>query len=64
MDHDLTREQRAERKALVEIAKAKQAELPSDSPFRIRVRGAPDYMKVVKIDTNGNWTTLDISLLI
>ena len=63
IDHDLTREQRAERKNLVDIAKAKQAELPDGSPFRVRVKGAPDQRKVVKIDAKGKWTVLDISLM-
>ena len=63
VDHDLTKEQRIERKSLVEIAVAKQAELPKESPFRIRVRGAPEDMKVVKIDANGKWTILHSSLL-
>ena len=53
-----------DRKSLVELAKAKQAELPSDSPFRIRVRGAPGETKIVKIDPNGKWTALETSLLI
>jgi len=64
VDHDLTREQRDERKTLVEIAKKKQAELPSDSPFRIRVRGSPREMKVVQIDSNNKWTVLDLNLLV
>ena len=64
IDHDLTKEQREERKALVDLAKSKQAELPADSPFRIRVRGAPGEMKIVKIDANGKWTVLETSLLI
>ena len=63
VDHDLTKEQRMERKSLVEIAVAKQAELPRESPFRIRVRGAPEDMKVVKIDANGKWTILHSSIL-
>ena len=63
IDHDLTREQREERKSLVEIAQKKQAELPADSPPRIRVRGAPDNLKIVKIDSNRNWTVLDLNLL-
>ena len=63
IDHDLTKEQREERKSLVEKAKAKQAELPVDSPFRIRVRGAPGEMRIVKIDSNGKWTALETSLL-
>ena len=64
VDHDLTREQREERKTLVEIAKKKQAELPDDSPFRIRVRGSPREMKVVQIDSNNKWTVLDLNLLV
>ena len=63
IDHDLTKEQRDERKALVDLAKSKQAELPEDSPFRIRVRGAPGEFKIVKIDVNGKWTVLETSLL-
>ena len=42
-------EQEEERKALEDLAKSKQAELPADSPFRIRVRGAPGEFKIVKI---------------
>ena len=63
VDHNLTKEQSIERKSCVEIAVAEQAELPKESPFRIRVRGAPEDMKVVKIDANGKWTILHSSLL-
>ena len=62
IDHDFTAEQRKEHKSLVEYAKEKQAELPKDSPFRIRVRGAPEDMKVVKIHPQGKWEVLDLSL--
>ena len=55
---DLTKEQQAERKSLVELSKSKQAEHLQDSPFRIRVRGTPENMKLVKIDANGKWTVL------
>ena len=48
---------------MVEIAVAKQAELQEESPFQTRERGAPEDMKVVKIDSNGKGAILHSSQL-
>jgi hypothetical protein len=60
LEHDLTREQRAEKKTLLADARSKQGELPVDSLFRIRVRGPPERMRIVKIDEQGKWVNLDM----
>jgi hypothetical protein len=59
LEHDLTREQRAEKKTLVAEARLLQGKLPENSLFRIRVRGPPERMKIVKIDQSGKWEQPD-----
>ena len=60
LEHDLTHEQRAEKKTLLADARSKQGKLPADSLFRIRVRGPPERMRIVKIDKQGKWVQLDM----
>ena len=60
IEHDLTVEQRKERKEMVVYANEEQINQPEGSHFRIRVRGQPDAMRIVKIDTRtGAWDTLE-----
>ena len=60
IEHDLTVEQRKERNEMVVSAKEEQRNQPEGSHFRIRVRGPPDAMRIVKIDTRtGKWDTLE-----
>ena len=47
--HDMSQEQRSERKALLDEATKQTDELPAESPFRFLVRGPPWMMKVVKV---------------
>ena len=57
IEHDLTVEQRKE---MVVSAKEEQRNQPEGSHFRIRVRGPPDAMRIVKIATRtGKWDTLE-----
>ena len=60
IEHDLTVEQRRERKKMVVSAKEEQRKQHEGSYFRILVRGPPDAMRMVKIDTRtGKWDTLE-----
>ena len=60
IEHDLTVEQRKERKEMVVSAKEEQRNQPEGLHFRIRVRGHPDAMRIVKIDTRtGKGNTLE-----
>ena len=47
--HDMSQEQRKEKKVLFEEAKAKDLQLESESPYRHIVRGPPWEMKIVKV---------------
>ena len=59
IEHDLTVEQRKDIKEMVVSAKEEQRNQPEGSHFPIRVRGPPDDMRIVKIDTRtGKWDTL------
>ena len=51
IEHDLTVEQRRERKEMVVSAKEEQRNQSEGSHFRIRVRGPPYAMRIAKIDT-------------
>ena len=45
---------------MVVSTKEEQINQPEGSHFRIRVRGPPDAMMIVKIDTRtGKWDTLE-----
>ena len=45
---------------MVVSAKEEQINQPVGSDLRIRVRGPPDAMRIVKIDTRtGKWNTLE-----
>ena len=60
IEHGLTVEQRKERKEMVVSAKKEQRNQPEGSYFRIRLRGPPDAMRIVKIDKRtGKWDTLE-----
>ena len=60
IEHDLTVEQRKERNEIVVSAKVEQRNQPEGSHFQIRVRGPPDAMRIVKIDTRtGKKNTLE-----
>ena len=60
IEYDLTVEQRKERKEMVVSAKEEQRKQPEVSHFRFCVRGSPDAMRIVKIETrNGKWDTLE-----
>ena len=60
IEHDLTVEQRKERKEIVVSPKEEQRNQPEGSHCRIRVSGPPDAMRIVKIDTRtGKWDTLE-----
>ena len=59
VEHDLTVDQRRERRALTTKANELFHQLEDKQNFRVRVRGPPCDMKVVKIDTRtGRWETL------
>ena len=51
IEHDLTVEQRKERKEIVVSAKEEQRNQPEGSHIRIRVREPPVAMRIVKIGT-------------
>ena len=56
IDHDYTKEQREEKKLLLEDAKKLNDDEPENSHFRYRVRGIPTSLKMVKVDTRtGRW---------
>ena len=60
IEHDLTVEQRKERKEIVVSVNEEQRNQPEGSHFQIRVRGPPDDMRIIKIDTRtGKWDTLE-----
>ena len=60
IEHNLTVEQRKERKEMVVSTKEEQINQPEGSHFRICVRGPLDAMRIVKIDTRtGKWDTLE-----
>ena len=60
IEHDLTVEQRKERKEMAVSVKKGQRHLPEGSHFPIRVKGPTDAMRIVKIDTRtGKWDTLE-----
>ena len=60
IEHDLTVEQRKERKEMVVSTKEEQRNQPEWSYLRICVMGFPDAMRIVKIDTRtGKWDTLE-----
>ena len=47
--HDMSQEQRIEKKAMLQEAKLKSEELPTESPHRFVVRGPPWHMSIKKI---------------
>ena len=60
IEHDLIVEQRKEKNEMVVSAKEEQRNRTEGSHFRIRVRGSPDTMRIVKIDTRtGKCDTLE-----
>ena len=51
IDHDCTIEQHKEKITILTVAKNMQRKEPEGTPFRLRVRGPPNSMHVIKMDT-------------
>ena len=61
IDHDYTIEQRKEKNTMLTVAKNKQRNEPEGTPFRFRVRGPPDSMHVIKMDTRTRrWEVVEV----
>ena len=61
IDHDYTIEQRKEKNTMLTMAKHKQRNEPEGTPFRFRVRGPPDSMHVIKMDTRTRrWEVVEV----
>ena len=61
IDHDYTIEQRKEKNTMLTVAKNKQRNEPEGTPFRFRVRGLPDSMHVIKMDTRTRrWEVVEV----
>ena len=62
IDQDYTIEQRKEKKYYVDHGKKnKQRNDPERTTFRFRVRGTPDSMPVIKMDTRkGRWEVVEV----
>ena len=62
ISHDLTQDQRSERKALIDEAELKNATLDDSVPYRHRVRGPPWAMKIVQVkQSKCNSTTMPVT---
>ena len=61
IDDDYTIEQRKEKKNYVDHGKNKQRNELVGTPFRFRVRGPPDSMHVIKMDTKTRrWEVVEV----